>query len=158
RTNNIVFDNETFRISTETYMEPDGTSVASDQVAVSVEGRDFDFYGRGLTVRWNDVDQRLELLRIAHGDKLIIKNPSAMSGSLFGDKKKKEDQKSPDVTAAAQPPAGLWAPLAEMLASADPKGAGAALDASAQPSAAKGKRKRKTDAQSKPAQTRPARK
>jgi hypothetical protein len=78
-TNNIVFDNETFRISTEAYTGADGKLVEPDQVPVEVEGRDVDFYGRGLTVRWNDLDERLELLRIAHGERLVIKNVEALS-------------------------------------------------------------------------------
>src|SRR5439155_11704011 len=81
RTNNIVFDNETFRISTETFTDSDGRVVAPDEVPVSVEGPYFDFYGRGLTVRWNDLEERLDLLRVAHGDHLVIKNVEALSGA-----------------------------------------------------------------------------
>jgi len=78
-TNNIVFDNDTFRISTESYKASDGTTVDPDEVPVAVDGPDFEFRGRGLTVRWNDLEERLDLLRVAHGDHLVIKNPGAFS-------------------------------------------------------------------------------
>jgi hypothetical protein len=81
RTNNIVFDNDTFRLSTESYRAPDGSTVPPDEVPVTVDGPDFEFLGRGLTVRWNDLEERLDLLRVAHGDHLVIKNPGALSGS-----------------------------------------------------------------------------
>ncbi len=75
-TNNIAFDNETFRITTESYSAPDGSLVAADQVPVHVVG-DYDFDGRGLTLRWNDRDGRLELLEIAHGERLVINHPGS---------------------------------------------------------------------------------
>lgn len=81
RTDNIVFDNDTFRISTESYEAADGTTVPPDQVEVTVTGPDFEFYGRGLTIRWNDLEERLDLLRIAHGDRLVIKNVEAFNGA-----------------------------------------------------------------------------
>src|SRR5688572_7486686 len=45
---NAVFDNDTFRISTEAYTDGAGQRVAADQVPVDVRGRDYDFSGRGL--------------------------------------------------------------------------------------------------------------
>ena len=38
----------------------------------------YEFDGRGLTIRWNDRDRRLELLEIAHGERLIVKEPGAL--------------------------------------------------------------------------------
>ncbi len=75
-TNNIAFDNETFRITTEAYTAPDGSTVNADQVPVHVVG-DYDFDGRGLTLRWNDRDGRLELLEIAHGERLVVNHPGS---------------------------------------------------------------------------------
>ncbi|HWP40594.1 MAG TPA: hypothetical protein VNL70_06675, partial [Tepidisphaeraceae bacterium] len=73
--NNIAFDNDTFRIATDAYIAPDGARVPGDQVPVRIRGLEWDFDGRGLTIRWNDRDQRLELLQIAHGESATIKSP-----------------------------------------------------------------------------------
>lgn len=73
KTNNVVFDNETFRISTEGF-----GNIHDDEVPVHVTGQ-IKIEGRGLTVRWNDTDGRLELLEIAHGDFLEITDPSSFS-------------------------------------------------------------------------------
>lgn len=74
---NAAFDNESFRIYTEAYTDADGKQIAADQVKVTVRGK-YEFDGKGLTIRWNDRDQRLELLEIAHGERLVIKEPGAM--------------------------------------------------------------------------------
>ena len=131
KTNNIVFDNETFRISTETFTDAEGKTVSPDEVPVSVEGPYFDFYGRGLTVRWNDLEERLDLLRIAQGEKLVIKDVEALSGdglpfSAPGATPKRSGQ----ARAAAAGMTG-W----PLIASADPDVAVslAAADASAGP-------------------------
>jgi len=82
---NVAFDNETFEIATRSYNGPNGALVPPDQVPIVADGADYAFKGRGLNLRWNDVDGRLEHLEIAHGDYLQIKNPSAMGkGSPFG--------------------------------------------------------------------------
>src|SRR5687768_9644240 len=126
KTNNIVFDNDTFRISTESYTGPDGVTVPPQEVPVSVTGPHFDFFGRGLTVRWNDLEERLDLLRIARGDRLVIKNMEALSAPGRG------SPLSVPATKPSEPPtataAGEAAPLWAMLASADP-GAAVALAA-----------------------------
>lgn len=68
---NAAFDNQTFKIHSE------GTKqVKADQVPVTLRGEDYDFDGRGLTIRWNERDRRLQLLEIAHGERLVIKHPS----------------------------------------------------------------------------------
>jgi hypothetical protein len=74
---NAAFDNDTFRIYTEGY-EYQGRQIAADQVPVQVRGVDYDFDGRGLEIFWNERDRRLQSLTITHGEKLIIKHPSAM--------------------------------------------------------------------------------
>lgn len=75
RVNNIAFDTDTFRIATESYTLPDGTIVPADQVPVEVRGEEYDFDGRGLTIYWNDRDRRLQMLEIAHGQSLAVKQP-----------------------------------------------------------------------------------
>lgn len=73
--NNVSFNNETYRIATESFTSGDGQTIAPDQVPVVVRGQKYDFDGRGLVVRWNDVDQRLELLEIAHGERVVVRDP-----------------------------------------------------------------------------------
>ena len=94
--NNIEFDNETFLITTGGYTQADGTVVPPDQVPVEVRG-EYDFDGRGLTLRWNDKDDRLELLEIAHGEDLRINHPSNRNSPLGG---------SAPTTAGTSPAAG----------------------------------------------------
>src|SRR6185369_13823696 len=78
--NNAAFDNDTFRIATEAFDDPaTGQHVDADQVPVIVRGRDYDFDGRGLVIKWNERDRKLQLLQIEHGESLTIKNPSALS-------------------------------------------------------------------------------
>ena len=79
RMNNAAFDNDTFRIATEPYADGNGNTVEADQVPVVVRGKDYDFDGRGLVIRWNERDRKLQLLEIAHGQSLTVKNPSALS-------------------------------------------------------------------------------
>src|SRR5262249_46317709 len=73
----------TFRIYSDGFTGPDGKYVEPDQVPVIVRGVDYDFDGRGLTIRWNERDQHLQLLEVAHGEKLVVKNPSKMSMPLM---------------------------------------------------------------------------
>jgi hypothetical protein len=79
--NNIEFDNDSFLITTGEYTSPDGKSVPPDQVPVQMRG-EYEFDGRGLTLRWNDQDDRLEMLEIAHGEMLTILHPSNRDGPL----------------------------------------------------------------------------
>jgi hypothetical protein len=77
--NNVAFDMQTFRIYTEAYREEKTHKlIEADEVPVQVYGVDYEFSGRGLVIRWNELRGRLELLEIAHGDKLIIKNPNKL--------------------------------------------------------------------------------
>ena len=105
-TNNVVFDNETYRITTEGYKEGE-QEIAWDQVPVHVTGQ-IKMDGRGLAVRWNDKDGRLELLEIEHGDVLEITDPSGFS--VNGSKQ------SAGTAVGMNSPGG---PLPEMLAAAD---------------------------------------
>lgn len=75
--NNAAFDNQTFRIYTEQYQE-NGQTIARDQVPVRVIGDEFEFYGRGLTIRWDEMHRRLDMLEVAHGEKLIVRNPGRL--------------------------------------------------------------------------------
>ena len=101
RLNNVTFDNDTFRIATAA-AKIDGREVPADEIPVTVRGRDVDFDGRGLTIRWSEADRRLALLEIAHGGVATIKNAT----NLF-------PTESPVKTARLSPP------LPEALASAD---------------------------------------
>ncbi len=74
---NAAFDNQTFRIFTEA-AAIDGQELGPDQIPVTVRGRDYEFDGRGLTIRWNERDRRLELLRIEHGERLVIRDPDRL--------------------------------------------------------------------------------
>ncbi|HEX4796271.1 MAG TPA: hypothetical protein VH370_20950 [Humisphaera sp.] len=78
-TNNIQFDNDTLLITTERFTDAAGQNIARDQVPVHVRGK-YDFDGRGLTMRWNDHDGRLEMLNIKHGEQLVVKDTSNISG------------------------------------------------------------------------------
>ncbi|HET6248688.1 MAG TPA: hypothetical protein VFE47_13380 [Tepidisphaeraceae bacterium] len=89
-TRNIQFDNATRLITTET---EDG--IPADQIPVHMRSdpdhlrpdsdhRGYDFDGRGMRLRWNDKDGRLDLLEIAHGEQLIVKDTSSVSGSFGG--------------------------------------------------------------------------
>jgi hypothetical protein len=74
---NAAFDNETFRIYTSD-TRINGRTVARDRVPVIVTGRDYDFEGEGLTIRWNEKSRRLDLLQIAHGRRLVVKDPASL--------------------------------------------------------------------------------
>ncbi|MGH7213425.1 MAG: hypothetical protein ACREIT_01390 [Tepidisphaeraceae bacterium] len=76
--NNAAFDNDTLRITTEGYTDDAGRAVAADQVPVLVRG-EYEFEGQGLTVRWNERDRRLQMLEVARGGRLVIKDPKALS-------------------------------------------------------------------------------
>ena len=112
RVDNVTFDNDTFRIATESYAGPDGSEVPADQVTVEVRGDDFDFDGRGLTIQWNEADRRLQLLEIAHGNRLIIKSTemlqaldrSGASATPPRERARRDDDRPKIVLASAQAP------------------------------------------------------
>jgi hypothetical protein len=105
--NNASFDNQTFKIYSEAFGRGKG-HVAADMVPVKLRGDDYDFDGKGLIIRWNERDRRLQLLEVAHGETLTIKHPSNVM--------KKEE-----------PAVALEGPLPAMLAAA--KGRAGTADA-----------------------------
>jgi hypothetical protein len=127
RLNNAKFDNDEFRVSTEAFTDEHGQRVEADQVPVTVRGRDYDFDGRGLVIRWNERDRKLQLLEIAHGDSLTVKHPSALGGEggLFASPATAPAATDPAATdpAATDPAAAATLlparPLTEQFASAD---------------------------------------
>ncbi|HEY0008212.1 MAG TPA: hypothetical protein VGB55_05785, partial [Tepidisphaeraceae bacterium] len=93
----ISFDNDTQRLSTiDTQI--DGIDIAGDRVPVTVRGREYEFDGLGLTMQWNERDQRLERLQIAHGKRLLVKNPGNVSGPLSGKQMRRESAMSAGLT------------------------------------------------------------
>jgi hypothetical protein len=122
-TDNLAFDNATFRIATAAYTDENGKTIAADQVPVHVTG-DYLFDGRGLTVQWNDRDNRLELLEVAHGEQLTILHP----GTVFGSGGSTPGASPSPARAAGKPTARAPQPFSSsMLASADPSAAALAL-------------------------------
>jgi hypothetical protein len=79
KTNNIAFDKETLRLYTQSYQDSNGVTIPGDQVPVTVRGDDYEFDGKGLTLHWDDRDDRLQLMEIAHGGRLEVKHPRKMS-------------------------------------------------------------------------------
>ncbi len=122
--NNAAFDADTFRVNTEAFTNEHGDNVPADQVPVKVRGRDYDFDGRGLIVLWNERDRKLQLLEVAHGESLVIKNPSALSAPGMSPSSASSPPSTPSSTqATTQPAARAVVPFAVtdgMLASADP--------------------------------------
>jgi len=116
--NNASFDTETFRIATESYTDDKGREVPADQVPVTVRGK-FEFDGSGLKIQYNELDRRLDFLQIAHGRRLLIKNPSRVM------------KLRPE--AAMRPSAALPSPSAPLegwaFAAADSRAVGAAIRA-----------------------------
>lgn len=140
-TNNAAFDNESFRIYTEAYTDASGKHIPADQVKVTVRGK-YDFDGRGLTIRWNDRDRRLELLEIAHGERLIVKDPGALGMKKTGKDdagkgKKSAGAKQQNADAGSStltPPPASTVEAPVHLASAGPAAAaGAAATATTKP-------------------------
>src|SRR5258706_8490373 len=75
--NNASFDNQTFKIYSEGFGKGK-KHVEADQVPVTLRGDDYDFDGKGLVIRWNERDRRLQLLEIAHGEKLTTWHPNSV--------------------------------------------------------------------------------
>ncbi len=75
--NNASFDNETFVIRTEAFNDG-GKVIGANQVPITVRGRKYEFDGKGLVLRYNEVDRRLESLNVATGRRLLIKEPGEL--------------------------------------------------------------------------------
>jgi hypothetical protein len=74
----MSFDLETFRLSTESYIDAQGRRIEAENVPVQVRGKGFDFDGYGLEVRWDEFDQKLAQVRVFRGERLLIKDPGQM--------------------------------------------------------------------------------
>lgn len=71
----LVFDATAYRLSTgQTVI--DGVPTEPSRVPVTVSGLDYQFEGTGLTIHWNELRGRLDLLEIAHGKRLLIRQAS----------------------------------------------------------------------------------
>lgn len=84
---NAWFDNESFKIYTQGYTDPEiGTTYAAEWVPVRGVGDDThpDFEGFGLTLKWNDRDRKLDLLEIAHGRSLTLKHAKKFAPGQAG--------------------------------------------------------------------------
>jgi hypothetical protein len=106
--NNASFDNQTFKIYSEGFGKGKH-HVEADQVPVKLVGDDYLFDGRGLVIRWNERDRRLQLLEIAHGEQLTIKHPNSFM-------KKEEEGSVARFDGLKLDGARLEGPLPEMLA------------------------------------------
>lgn len=73
----VAFDYDSLTLYT-IQTEIDGRIVPADRVPVTIRGEEYDFDGQGLTVRWNQRDQRLEQLLIEHGGRLVVKRPGPL--------------------------------------------------------------------------------
>ncbi|MGA2443530.1 MAG: hypothetical protein ABSH08_21465, partial [Tepidisphaeraceae bacterium] len=76
---NAEFDNDTYRLFTEEYVDSAGKTVHAEDVPVTVQARDYSFIGTGLVLYWDDLDKRLKSLELAHGTDLTIWNTSGFS-------------------------------------------------------------------------------
>ena len=97
RVDNLVYDNRGFSLFTDD-TEIAGATVLADDVPVEVRGRDYDFDGYGLLMRWDAQTRRPMLVRVARGERLTIKTkrgfmPEKIVGS--GDGKPWPDRGGP---------------------------------------------------------------
>ena len=76
RVDNLVFDNNRFSLYTDD-TTIDGKTVLADDVPVYVRGRQYDFDGRGLLIRWEAKTRKPTLFRVAHGRSLTMKDGRA---------------------------------------------------------------------------------
>jgi len=84
KTSNARFDSATNRLFTEEFTE-NGQTIASDQVPVTMVGHDlsqqrdtFVFHGSGLVMYWNEREDRIKSLEIAHGNDLVVYDTSLL--------------------------------------------------------------------------------
>jgi hypothetical protein len=78
-TDNIRYDSEQLLMFTDKCTDAAGNPVAADRVPVIARGVDYDFDGAGLTMIFNGRTHRVQLLKIAHGDRLVVKNTPHLS-------------------------------------------------------------------------------
>jgi hypothetical protein len=86
-TSHVEFDNDTFRLFTQDYVDTNGHTVAADDVPVTIRAKQYAFDGSGLVMYWDEMTRRLKSLDIAHGKQLIIYDSSgfAMAPSAAAD-------------------------------------------------------------------------
>ena len=133
RMNNAAFDTDLFHIATESFKDEKGNTIEADRVPVTLRGRDYDFDGEGLIINWNERDRKLQLLEVAHGKSLVIKNPSALGHSELMPSTQPTSEATPsaipDSTPGAKPQQSAAVlrglptagpPLPDVLASTDP--------------------------------------
>jgi hypothetical protein len=109
--NNASFDNEALKIQTEEWVDPQTRkTLPGERVPIVGQGKEYDFEGQGLELRWNNRDHRLEFLKVFHGRRLVIKKPSKLMDGRMA------------ISSTAEEP---WS--GPLLASADPKAVGEAL-------------------------------
>jgi hypothetical protein len=76
---NAQFDNDTYRLFTQEYVDDKGKVWHEDDIPVTVSARDYAFTGSGLVLYWNDIDKRLKSLEIAHGKDLTLYDAGNLS-------------------------------------------------------------------------------
>ena len=115
---NAAFDNDTLRVFTAP-MPADPAkgrpAVAGDRVPVNVRGVDYDFDGQGLTLRINQRERQVQALEIAHGGRMVIKNPGTLGETL-----EPSGAPRPRGGGAVTPPAGA-APTPGAVARGQPR-------------------------------------
>ena len=135
-TDNMAFDNDTLRIFTESYVDAAGNTVPADKVPVVIRGEEYEFDGQGLILRWNDRDARVQLLEIAHGDRLLVKDTKKVVDAVLdgrGVSRRRRNRRRrrgsaaaaavgkpiPAVTAAVATSGGRCSPTADRASRAD---------------------------------------
>ena len=98
----ISFDNDALRLNT-VQTEIDGRIVPADRVPIVVTGDEYEFEGEGLSMRWNQRDQRLEYLEIAHGKRLLIKKPDSFGAMPMSSARERPSQPLPIQLVSADP-------------------------------------------------------
>jgi lipopolysaccharide export system protein LptA len=83
-TSHVEFDNDTFRLFTQDYVDADGNTVRADYVPVAIRAKQYSFDGSGLVMYWDDMSRRLKSLDIAHGKQLVIYDSSEFNLSQGG--------------------------------------------------------------------------
>jgi hypothetical protein len=76
---NAQFDNDTYRLFTQEYVDDTGKVWHEDEIPVTVSAKDYAFNGSGLVLYWDDIDKRLKSLQIAHGKDLTLYDAGDLS-------------------------------------------------------------------------------
>jgi lipopolysaccharide export system protein LptA len=97
---NAQFDNDTYRLFTQEYVDDKGKVWHEDEIPVTVSARDYAFTGSGLVLYWNDIDKRLKSLQIAHGKDLTLYDAGDLSPKAASPN---PGPAAPPITGPAQP-------------------------------------------------------